>query len=234
MERFERFLRNWVNKINSYNRGCIDVKKIILDVRLFDKNEQEDYELKEGSVGKLTSAKFCFIGDNPGNNERDNGEYFYYEIDEEKRDERCAGSKVKKLVDTLFDNDVIYFNKCLIHTSRTKELKVGDVKKTKEYVCDFINHLAENNHDICFVFFGVSSKFKCIYENLAEIVGKRSIITFHPCSSKYNIEDLSKKLNKGTVFKVKFENPALFCAERENDDGEDDGELPPPSIVAQV
>ena len=73
-----------------------------------------------------------------------------------------------------------------------------------------------------FVFFGVSEKFKGIYKKLTREVGRRSIITFHPCSSKYDKEDLSKKILEKEIVKVKFNESFYFCSEEEDDDGNTD------------
>ena len=218
MDDLKRFLRDWLKKINEYNHDIADDKKIILDKRQFCEEDSGDYGLNDDFLDKCESATYCFIGDNPGENEKNQGEYFYYETNEKERDNRCAGSKIKKLVDTLVGKEVIYFNKCLIYTPRTKDLKRVDIEKTKGVVCEFIRWLSGINEDIIFVFFGVNEKFKSIYKELTQDVGRRSIITFHPCGSKYDKEDLSKKLLEREIVKVKFDDVSCFFGVKEDND----------------
>ena len=178
------------NRINEKKRfeQCSDM--VILDKRYFNYNEEtHEYSVTDNGIELLLNANVCVIGDNPGKNEADNKEYFYYEKDDEKRDERTAGSKIHKAFEST--KDIVYFNKSLIYTDSTKNLKQEQIECSAPLVISFLFILCAFNKKIKLIFMGVDKRFKNLYKRLT-IPSSRTFLMYHPCSSKYSGDTLKK------------------------------------------
>lgn len=210
MEEFESFLNRWVDSINNRIELPTNTPHIILDNEVFSFDSQTGYSVKKDDVKRLLNTKICFIGDNPGDNESKNTCFFYYEPDDDKRDERRAGSKIHKLREQIGMENVFYFNKCLIHTKKTSDLKADQINSTSDDVVDFLNHISDINKDIIFLFFGVNKKFSKIYSQLNRYVVSKSVLYYHPCSSKYSETQLLEKFREGKLIELNLNSEKHF------------------------
>lgn len=215
---FYNELNKWIESANEINAN----DEIILDKKLFKYDtDTKKYSLETNAICEIKKAKFCFIGDNPGENEKKHREYFYASFDK-----RTAGCKIKEMLKKTCDVDYIFFNKCLISTPRTINLKRKDIAKTEELVVTFLTIVKKYNPDLQFVFFGVDKKFKSLYSKLGKKMLENSFLSYHPCSSKFS-KDLNGIINEvpENTFAKKF--PELFIAiykDKSNGDDDSDGE----------
>ena len=239
MDEFYKWLHEWVESINIFNecKRQNNEKEAILDSRIFSYDEETlRYSVTLDGLKDLSNAKVCLIGDNPGALERENKVYFYYETNETMRDERRAGSKVKQTLELLAMNEIIYFNKCLISTDHTFELKAPQINDTMEFVTNFIEKISEENKQIIFVFLGKSKKFKKLFKHIKSGIIAQSICSYHPCSSKFNRYVLADSIKDKLIEKAEMFLEECDCeiiveaTDNDSDDGEDFGTSPSPVI----
>ena len=220
LEELKAFLDDWVKRINELIKLPTDTPHAILDNELFSFDNKSGYSIKDDAVEKLLNAKICFVGDNPGDKEAEHLRYFYYEIDDNQRDERRAGSKIHKILEQIGREKVLLFNKCLIHTHSTRDLKAKEINSTANIVVDFLNNLSAANKEILFLFFGVNKKFSKIYSRLSKDPASKSVIYYHPCSSKYSENQLLAKVKEGKLIELNLNTQKHFF---KLSDDEDDG-----------
>ena len=227
-EEFLEFLKRFVKEVNVANK--YNDKKIILDKRYFDLASDGAYSANESVLDLFSNASFCIVGDNPGKRENENSEYFYF--DGENIDKRTAGYKIKSLIDesNIKPETVLFFNKCLLSTSKTSQLNKTDIEKTEELVIDFISNLLSFNNQILFVFLGTSKKFEEFYKKLSKKFDlNKAAIYHHPCNIKdfnpYELEELLNRKDIDAVIRIdsKFD---LFGNESASDDSEENGGKP--------
>lgn len=177
-EDFIKFLKDWISKVNKFNQNNPE-NTIILDEDYFSCNEKGEYKMKEEATNAWEDPAFLFIGDNPGKREKENKHYFYFDFKCKNQSEcRTAGYKFHKLLEKLDvdEKKTIKFNKCLISTGSTKNLKTNQIRACSPLVCGFICSFHKSYPDAFILFSGVAgiksknSKFKEVYKQLNDLL----------------------------------------------------------------
>ena len=202
--KFLKFLKTWIGEINDKNNG---LKREDPDFILLDKNyfvyENGAYSIINEAIRKWKNAKILFIADNPGDEEKNNFEYLYYDCN--NRDTgyyRRAGYKFYNFTQNLklSVSEIVKFNKCLISTSQTKNLTIAQLHRTNALVSSFIKEFHEAFPDVLILFSGVNgirqgkTIFKPLYDKLGNEFLKDSNVGFmgHISRKKFPNEYLNK------------------------------------------
>ena len=190
MEGFLQEINEWLASVND----VIDKRKnlnehIILENKYFKYGiSSNHYTTNVESINQIINAKYLFVGDNPGENERLNYSFFYYSNDPKwiKDNKSSAGTKFHKFVERahLSDNQFVKFNKCLIFSKSTTDLTLSQIDATQKIVIAFLKILTKYNSKIKIVVMGLNGKFNSMYKQLIKEFPD-IIITPHPCSSLY-------------------------------------------------
>ena len=179
-EDFIEFLKNWISRVNKFNQDNPE-NTIILDEDYFSCNER-GYKIKEDAINVWDNPALLFIGDNPGKREKENKHYFHFDAKCKNQSEcRTAGYKFHKLLEKLGvdEKKTIKFNKCLISTGSTKDLKIEQISACSVLVCDFICSFHARYPGAFIIFSGIAgiksknSKFKEVYGQLNDLLKQK-------------------------------------------------------------
>ena len=209
---FLEFLKDWIEKVNKKNNGLDSQSQ---DFILLDKNyficEAGKYSIVFENIQKWKNAKMLFVADNPGEEERRNFEYLFYDCN--NRDDgyyRRAGYKFYNFLNNLNldKTEVVKFNKCLISTPRTSDLTDSQIEITNSLVCSFIQNYHKAFPNTLILFSGVNgirqgkTKFKFLYDELGNEFLKDFNIGFmgHISRKKFPKEYLENQDNNKLSF----------------------------------
>ena len=208
----------------------VDYKRILSDICGLSSSDAEIVVSKE--IQELSSFDnkklnkyfnellFIFVGDNPGDHEKEDGVYF--------SSNGKSGSMLSEFIKylELEDKKCLYLNKSLITTHETKDLfKYYSNDKTQEKVAELINETLKNNKKVYVCLFGVeyynkenAGIFSRFYKKLEMFKYKKRIGLFNHISRRYPIslyeQDIIKKKNL-EEFKTKiFQKYGLVLLKR--------------------
>ncbi len=176
---FLEFLKKWVSEINEFNnREKGDFFLLDKDYFDFDKDKHA-YSINETAIESWKIAKLIFIADNPGTKEKEHFTYLYYD----KNDEyigffRSAGYKYHNFLRKIDikETESVKFNKCLISTSKTSDLRKEQISTSKKIVKDFLTNFVLFNDKVFVLFSGITgihkgnSKFSELYDELKNVI----------------------------------------------------------------
>ncbi|MDD6802472.1 MAG: hypothetical protein PUE65_07985 [Mollicutes bacterium] len=226
LEDFINFLKDWVSRINDLNRSKTE-NKIILDEDYFT-NDKGRYEVNEGAIEAWKESKILFIGDNPGKRERKNEHYFFFDSKNAAMSEyRTAGYKYHNFLKILGVDECegVKFNKCLISTDSTKELKKEQIDDCSFLVCSFIRFFHKYSPNTFILFSGIAgiengkSKFELLYKELKDIIDQDYVgFMGHITRRKFPKDICSLEINNLEDLKIisrKYKE-SLFPKEKSN------------------
>ena len=244
-------LRKWLQSINDSKK----VDDIILDGKYFSYDKSTNsYSINEENIEQFKDVDYLFVGDNPGENEKDHRAFFYVELTDGwiEKHKSTAGYKFYKFTKRLSEDDkkrIMTFNKCLFFTTETDDLEQTQVNDSEIFVVSFFDIFKKYNANLKIVFMGLTEKiFDSIYKKVYRS-NKDIIVTPHPRFSlyKYDGTEIIKKENiKLDNFYQLWENVNLLKNFIDNsppestldggnlinnDDEDDDGDASSPCVV---
>lgn len=212
-DEFIECLKRWVDEVNEANKGKgrIHPDFLVLDKNYFDfNNANNQYSVNKDKIEDWKKAKLLFVGDNPGIKEKENLEYFYYNPEHKVEGYwRSTGYKFKRFIDqfNISMDEVIKFNKCLVSTGSTVDLKGKDLHLGLNI--SFIRLIHECFPDVFILFSGIAgikngnSIFSSFYRDLSSVINEESTGFMRHISRRKFPDKYSKQLNFGNAEDLK-------------------------------
>ena len=193
-------------KIEEIKNLCNNSNEYIFSTQLENLSNREDNDLEE----IIKKYKYIFVGDNPGDEEKDKKEYFV----------NSSGTNLKNFIKgylNLNETEYLFLNKTLYSTQSTKYIEKDKGDKTQKEIAELILLLLEYNKNlfVCLLgveFFYISENgifeifYKCLLqENSYKKYKSRIGLYYHPSRRQ-----LLTKAEQQIVEKIKCDKIEFF------------------------